>query len=48
MEVIYNVVFSVKDDLKKSDEEIEDILTKKLLKVILMSENNNSMALNNS
>lgn len=48
MEVIYNVVFSVKDDLKKSDDEIEDILTKKLLKVILMSENNNSMALNNS
>lgn len=48
MEVIYNVVFSVKDDLKKSDEEIEDILTKKLLKVILMSENKNSMALNNS
>ena len=32
----------------KNEKEIEDILTKKLLKVILNLENNNCVALNNS
>ena len=41
MEVIYNVVCEM-----KTDKEIEDILTQKLLRVILMSENNTSKALN--
>lgn len=40
MEVIYNVVCESKDS--KTDKEIEDILTKKLLKVILLCENNAS------
>lgn len=47
MEVVYNVVFSVKNNVKKTDKEIEDILTKKLLRVILNLENANSIALNN-
>ncbi len=47
MEVVYNVVFSVKDNVEKNDKEIEDILTKKLLRVILNLENTNSVALNN-
>lgn len=47
MEVIYNVIFKVKDNVIKTDKEMEDILTKKLLRVILNSENNNSVALNN-
>ena len=29
MEVVYNVVFSVKNNEEKTDKEIEDILTKK-------------------
>ena len=48
LEVVYNVVFSVKNDVEKTDKEIEDILTKKLLRVILNLENANSIALNNS
>ena len=48
MEVVYNVVFSVKNNVEKTDKEIEDILTKKLLRVILNLENANSIALNNS
>lgn len=48
MEVVYNVVYGIKDNLERTDKEIEDILTKKLLRVILNLENNNSVALNNS
>lgn len=48
MEVVYNVVYGIKDNLVKTDKEMEDILTKKLLRVILNLENINSVALNNS
>jgi len=48
MEVVYNVVYEIKDNLVKTDKEMEDILTKKLLRVILNLENTNSVALNNS
>lgn len=48
MEVVYNVTYKVKDNLIRTDKEIEDIITKKLLKVILNLENNTSVALNNS
>jgi len=48
MEVVYNVVYGIKDNLVKTDKEMEDILTKKLLRVILNLENTNSIALNNS
>lgn len=48
MEVVYNVVYEIKDNLVKTDKEMEDILTKKLLRVILNLENTNSIALNNS
>ncbi len=48
MEVVYNVVYGIKDNLERTDEEIEDILTKKLLRVILNLESTNSVALNNS
>lgn len=48
MEVVYNVVYGIKDNLERTDKEIEDILTKKLLRVILNLENTNSIALNNS
>lgn len=48
MEVVYNVVYGIKDNLERTDKEIEGILTKKLLRVILNLENTNSVALNNS
>ena len=48
LEVVYNVSFKYKNNLIKTDEELEDIITKKLLKVILNLENNTSVALNNS
>lgn len=48
MEIVYNVVYGIKDNLERTDKEIEDILTKKLLRVILNLENTNSVALNNS
>ena len=48
MEVVYNVVYEIKDNLERTDKEMEDILTKKLLRVILNLENANSVALNNS
>lgn len=48
MEVVYNVVYGIKDNLERTDKEIEDILTKKLLRVIINLENTNSVALNNS
>lgn len=48
MEVIYNVTYEVKNNLNKTDKELEDILTKKLLKVILNCEDNTNIALNNS
>ena len=48
MEVVYNVVYEIKDNLERTDKEMEDLLTKKLLRVILNLENTNSVALNNS
>lgn len=48
MEVVYNVVYEIKDNLVKTDKEMEDILTKKLFRVILNLENTNGVALNNS
>ncbi len=48
MEVVYNVTYKYKNDLIKTDKEMEDIITKKLLKVILNLENSTSVALNNS
>lgn len=48
MEVVYNVTYKIKDNIVLNDKEIEDIVTKKLLKVILNLENNNSIALNNA
>ena len=48
MEVVYNVTYKIKDNIVLNDKEIEDIVTKKLLKVIMALENNNSVALNNS
>ena len=47
-EVIYNVVYDVNNKFKNSDIDIEDILTKKLLRVILNLETNNIMILNSS
>lgn len=48
MEIVYNVTYKIKDNIVLNDKEIEDIVTKKLLKVILNLENNNSIALNNA
>ena len=48
MEVVYNVTYSIKDNLIINDEDLKEILTKKLLKVIITMENNDSMALKNS
>ena len=45
MEVHYNI--SYKFDKEKTKEEIEEIITKKLLKVILNLENMSSLYLNN-
>ena len=47
MEVIYNVIYNVKNEDIKNDE-IKDILTKKLLRVILNTEEDESIGLNNS
>ena len=48
MEVVYNVTYKIKDNIVLNDKELEDIVTKKMLKVILNLENNNSIALNNT
>ena len=48
MEVKYNVIFKTKDNVIVTDEELENIITKKLLKVILNLENSNIQAVNNS
>lgn len=48
MEVKYNVTFKTKDNLIVTDEELENIITRKLLKVILNLENSNIQAVNNS
>ena len=48
MEIVYNVTYKINDNIVLNDKEIEDIVTKKLLKVILNLENNNSIALNNA
>lgn len=48
MEVKYNVTYKTKDNVIVTDEELENIITKKLLKVILNLENSNIQAVNNS
>ncbi len=48
MEVKYNVTFKTKDNVIVTDEELENIITRKLLKVILNLENSNIQAVNNS
>ncbi len=48
MEVKYNVTYKTKDNVIITDEELENIITRKLLKVILNLENSNIQAVNNS
>ncbi len=48
MEVNYNEIYTVKNDKKISEKELKDIIARKLLHVVLASEENNSVALNNS
>lgn len=48
MEVKYNVTYKIKDNAIVTDEELENIITRKLLKVILNLENSNIQAVNNS
>lgn len=47
-EVVYNVTYSIKDNLIINDEDLKEILTKKLLRVIITIEDSDSMALKNS
>lgn len=47
MEVNYNVIYVNKNDVIIEEKDLEDIVTKKLLRVILASEED-SVALNNS
>ena len=47
MEVVYNVKYKFKNNENKTNEELKDIIAKKLLRVIL-AEEENSVALNNS
>ncbi len=48
MEVVYNVSCKFKDNIEINERDIKDIVTRKLLKVILSLENNNSVTFNNS
>lgn len=48
MEVKYNVTFKTKDNVIVTDEDLENIITRKLLKVILNLENSNIQVVNNS
>ncbi|MCI9279459.1 MAG: hypothetical protein HFJ02_01490 [Bacilli bacterium] len=48
MEVKYNVTYKTKDNVIITEEELENIITRKLLKVILNLENSNIQAVNNS
>ncbi len=48
MEVKYNVTYKTKDNVIITEEELENIITRKLLKVILNLENSNIKAINNS
>ncbi len=47
MEVNYNVIYVTKDDKVIEENDLKDIIAKKLLRVILASEDDN-VALNNS
>ena len=47
MEVNYNVIYVNKNDVIIEEKDLEDIIAKKLLRVILASEEDN-VALNNS
>ena len=46
MGVKYNVTFKIKDNAIITEEELENIITRKLLKVILNLENSNIQAVN--
>ncbi len=48
MEVIYNVKNKINTKELKIDNELKDIITKKLLRVIINLENNTSMTLKNT
>lgn len=48
MEVKYNVTYKIKDNVIITEEELENIITRKLLKVILNLENSSIQAVNNS
>ncbi len=47
MEVNYNVIYVTKDDKVIEENDLKDIIARKLLRVIL-AEEENSVALNNS
>lgn len=47
MEVNYNVIYITKDNKEIEENKLKDIIAKKLLRVILVEEEN-SVALNNS
>lgn len=48
MEVNYNVIYVTKEDKIIKEKDLKDIIAKKLLRVILAEEEENSVALNNS
>ena len=48
MGVNYTITHTIKNGKNKTKEEITDIITKKLLKIILNTEKDSSVALNNS
>lgn len=48
MEVIYNVKNKINTKELKIDNKLKDIITKKLLRVIINLENNTSMTLKNT
>lgn len=48
MEVNYNVTFAVKNNVIVEEQNLKDIIAKKLLRVIINSENIDNVALNNS
>lgn len=48
MEVRYNVTYTTKNNEIIDEKELKNIIAKKLLRVILTSENTDNIALNNS
>lgn len=47
MEVNYNVIYITKDNVMIEEKDLKDIIAKKLLRVILTSEDTDGVALNN-